>query len=268
MNVWLTFAFPYHGIQIFDFTQGRRLPSDYSLLLDSLDPVPARLGQLCAVGYVLAPTEAVPELNQLAGASNAYEIAYTYDIEETTELGLSSVRVLPATEQEPGPYAILRVHLPAPRFALLGKWFAATDAQALSYLANPFQPLWQAVALAPDDVASLPYPGNSGFVGTVEVLTCKAGRVVLRIDTPAPAILRISNRYDPHWRATIDGKSTRMLKCDFMFQALPVVPGAHEVVLQYVRPPFSFFVLIAGAWICCGAILALIFKPLAVKTMA
>ena len=87
MSLWLTFAFPYHGIQIFDFSQGRRLPSDYSRLLAALDQVPHRLGQLYAVGYVLAPTEAVPEMNKLAGTSNAYEIATTYNIAETFEQG-------------------------------------------------------------------------------------------------------------------------------------------------------------------------------------
>ncbi len=256
VNIWLTYTFPYHGIHLFDFSQGRLLPSDYARLLGVLDSVPERLGQLCAVGYVLAPTSVLPALNDLPSVKNGYEVIHDYHVTELSDR--EEIRVTPGTKENPGKYAVLRFTGTAPRYALLKGWVAASDEEVLANLANPRYPLWNTVMLAPEDAEQIPASTGFGLAGTVKVKEYAPGRVVLGVDAPAPSVLRISERYDPFWKVTIDGKRSNVMRVDFMFQGVFVEPGVHEVVLNYSRSAYSLGVYFVGVLICLGAALTLL----------
>ncbi|MCG6552621.1 MAG: YfhO family protein [Candidatus Magnetominusculus sp. LBB02] len=56
----------------------------------------------------------------------------------------------------------------------------------------------------------------------------------LDIETTSPAALVLSNNYDPHWKAYIDGKATPVLRANLAFQSIQInSAGGHSVVLKY-----------------------------------
>jgi uncharacterized membrane protein YfhO len=65
-----------------------------------------------------------------------------------------------------------------------------------------------------------------------------------------PAVLRIAERYDPAWIATIDGKAATLVRVDYMFQGVPVPAGAHYVLLEYRPSMLLLKVQIAGMLLC------------------
>jgi len=83
------------------------------------------------------------------------------------------------------------------------------------------------------------------FDGTrvVSINDYKADRIKLSVATDRPRWLFISNAYWPGWRATVDGVIEPIRRANFAFQAIPIAPGAHEVMIEYA--PRS---LAIGCW--------------------
>lgn len=78
----------------------------------------------------------------------------------------------------------------------------------------------------------------------VSINDYRPDRIKLSVATDRPRWLFVSNAYWPGWRATVDGENKTIERADFAFQAIPVSPGAHEVVFEYA--PRS---LAIGCWI-------------------
>ncbi|MBF0320743.1 MAG: hypothetical protein HQL01_13165 [Nitrospirae bacterium] len=56
----------------------------------------------------------------------------------------------------------------------------------------------------------------------------------LDVEVTTPAVLVISNNYDPHWRAYVDGQETLVLRANLAFQSIIIKDaGRHSVVLRY-----------------------------------
>ena len=60
----------------------------------------------------------------------------------------------------------------------------------------------------------------------------------LHVSTPTPAYLLLSEVYYPGWRASIDGQPTPVLRADYLFRAVYVPAGTHEVRLWFSPPSF------------------------------
>jgi hypothetical protein len=69
-------------------------------------------------------------------------------------------------------------------------------------------------------------------------------RVSFRTDSPAPALVIISQSYYPTWKARIDGNPTRLWRADYAFQGIEVPAGSHEVILKYDDTAFH-----VGCWL-------------------
>jgi len=64
---------------------------------------------------------------------------------------------------------------------------------------------------------------------------------VMRLETSAeaPGLLVLSETYDPHWRATVDGEDVEIMSANFMFRAVPIPAGEHVVELRYEPVPLQ-----------------------------
>jgi hypothetical protein len=62
-------------------------------------------------------------------------------------------------------------------------------------------------------------------------------RLELAVRADAPALLVLSEVWDPGWHATVSGVPTPVLVANHVLRALPIPPGQHAVVLTY-DPPF------------------------------
>ncbi|HJQ73218.1 MAG TPA: hypothetical protein VJ887_07365 [Actinomycetota bacterium] len=84
-------------------------------------------------------------------------------------------------------------------------------------------------------------PGVSSGAGPGEPVPASyralgPGHSLVTVSTPAPAMLLVRNTYDPHWHATVDGRSAPVLIGDGFLQAIPVPAGTHTIDLRYDDP--------------------------------
>ncbi len=56
----------------------------------------------------------------------------------------------------------------------------------------------------------------------------------------------VTDRYAPGWRATVDGRPAVIHKVAFLFRAVAVGPGNHEVRFGY--RPFAYCTLVFASW--------------------
>lgn len=64
-------------------------------------------------------------------------------------------------------------------------------------------------------------------------------------------MLVIAQTYYPAWKACVDGRSTRIWRANYAFQALEVPTGEHHVELRYDDSTFR-----AGAALSCLGLIA------------
>ena len=70
----------------------------------------------------------------------------------------------------------------------------------------------------------------------------------VEVDTPVPALLVISEHFDPGWQATVDGRPAPALEADLAAIGVPVPAGRHAVELR-----FSPSGLRTGVWVAAAA---------------
>jgi hypothetical protein len=82
-------------------------------------------------------------------------------------------------------------------------------------------------------------------------------RVEVEVEADQPCMVVLSQTYYHPWRARVDGRSERLLRANFAFQALQVPAGKHRVTLAYEDKAFRLGVGISAAGLaaCCLALL-------------
>jgi hypothetical protein len=96
----------------------------------------------------------------------------------------------------------------------------------------------------------------TGSSNEVHIKQWRHGQIEMDSDGGG-GILRIGESYDPGWRATVDGQPAELLRADYLFMALHVPSGKHQVALSYIPPRFWVgaglsiicVILMAGFWI-------------------
>jgi uncharacterized membrane protein YfhO len=69
----------------------------------------------------------------------------------------------------------------------------------------------------------------------VEFLADEPERVVLRVEARRPGLLLLSDTYAAGWSCRVDGAPAHILRANYLFRAVEVPAGRHEVELRY-RP--------------------------------
>lgn len=256
-NFWLTFVFPYHQILTMNVTQMPRMPVEYKRYLEAVAGHALRYWQLSAVGYILAPSQILGQIQNDPAMQDAFEVVYTYNV-APAEMG---VTVVPAAPNTLGQHVILRLKKPNPRFALIAGWQKAEDEDALRQMAAPYFVPFKKVLVAPEAFEGLPEPKGTGIVGQVKMVEYRPGYMKLKVSSDRSAILRVSEKYDRDWRAWIDQQPAPVKRVDFIFQGVFVPsPGLHEVVLKYAPPKKPLIWQLFGMLICLGAGITLVVK--------
>lgn len=118
------------------------------------------------------------------------------------------------------------------------------------YLLNPPDPL------PVEHPNSLPDP---------EFLVDGLDEVVLKVETPVPALLLLADMFAPGWKVQVDGEDRPLLKADLVLRAVALEAGSHTVRFVYSDPTVRAGLLVS----LCGGILALflILFPLVRRVM-
>jgi hypothetical protein len=77
-----------------------------------------------------------------------------------------------------------------------------------------------------------------------------------QVDTGAPGVLVVSNRFYPGWTATLNDVPQPILNADAVLQAVALPPGHHRVTLRYRPTHFLALALVALLAMLCIAYLA------------
>jgi hypothetical protein len=88
--------------------------------------------------------------------------------------------------------------------------------------------------------------GGAGSVRDAALEQCLPNRVTVRVAGDAPGYLVLADAWHPGWACTVDGVAARPYRADFLFRAVPVPAGDHEVVFTFAPRSYLLGRLITG----------------------
>ena len=69
--------------------------------------------------------------------------------------------------------------------------------------------------------------------GEVEIDKWRSGYIELQAETKKPALLVVSNSYYPGWQARVDSQPVEIVRTNYIYQGIFLLPGRHKVELVY-----------------------------------
>lgn len=264
---WAQHQFLYYNIQSLDVVQMPRPPVDMEAFESALRPVGEQAAQrlvrrweLTNTRYLLGPAGFLDFLNQqLDAARQRFRIALRFDL--VPRPGIVQARAfedLTAVPAPEGPYAVFEFTGALPRTRLHTQWTVLTDgARVLERLADrAFDPHTGVLLLdpVPESTSST---GPVEAAGTVEVARYAPKEIEVRVKADADAILLYNDRWDPNWRAELNGQPVELLRANYLMRAVKVPPGEHVVRLSFAPPLTGLYISLASILVGVG-LLALV----------
>jgi hypothetical protein len=101
-------------------------------------------------------------------------------------------------------------------------------------------------------------PLPAGESDSVEIIHRSADEIRLRVTVASDAMVILSEVWDPHWSATVDGRETRIYRANYLFRGIRVREGTHEVVLRFkaqtVKEALPLYLVPVAAFAALGII--------------
>ncbi len=89
-----------------------------------------------------------------------------------------------------------------------------------------------------EEAPATPLPGEPVPFEPAEVLEYRSNRVCLQATTEAPALLVLTDTFYPGWKASVDGRPTKIYAANAAFRAVEVPAGVHRIEFSY--EPWAF----------------------------
>jgi hypothetical protein len=96
--------------------------------------------------------------------------------------------------------------------------------------------LKSAAFLESKDAEGLPAGNMESGSGRVVLRKYGSDEIELGANVSSPAMLVITNNYNPYWKAWVDGRATTIVPVDHTFQAVLLETGKHTILLKYAAP--------------------------------
>jgi hypothetical protein len=255
---WLQHQYPFYNIQSLDIVQMPRVPEMDLAYMTALSPKTprdffhvGRLWQLTNTRYILGMTGFLDLINRDMDPTNrSFRVKTTFDFAQrdpaggadgSTDTGITTV-INPN-----GKFAIFELGAALPRAMLFRDWQVMTDdSQALERLAEPTFDPRKTVLVA----NAFPAPAGSSTAGadagTVSITQYEPKHLTLKSEANSSTVLLLNDRFDPHWKVTVDGKPAPLLRCNYIMQGVSLPAGNHLVEFRFEPPHWGFFVSLAG----------------------
>lgn len=125
-----------------------------------------------------------------------------------------------------------------PRAFFVTLWQTASGAETLSTLLDKNFPTDKKIIL------------DEEFNQFPQSVTNKAeikdkGNGEIEVKTDMPGLLFLSENYFPGWKASVDGKETKILRANYTFRAIPMGSGEHRVKIYYQPKSFQLGLIIS-----------------------
>ncbi|MBT6148338.1 MAG: YfhO family protein, partial [Gemmatimonadetes bacterium] len=126
-----------------------------------------------------------------------------------------------------------------PWFQLQSHAEVLDEAQILGVLRDGRVDLTSTVILEAPPTIALPGVGvdRTGDSVSLHEYNYHDGVVRLQVTTSGPRMLVVSDNYHPNWRATVDGLPVDIIRANYIWHAVPIPPGIHDVVFHYQSTP-------------------------------
>lgn len=179
--------------------------------------------------------------NRGQAAANLLRAASVKYYADPTALPDSVAALEPFARHPELPIRLWRVEDPVPRAYVVGRYVVEEEpVEAFRAVLRPGFPLHSTVVLdrAPDRA---PAPGARGRVLSAEY---GVNRVDLTVAADRPALLVLTDRHFPGWRAAVDGEEAPIRLANGQFRAVSVPPGRHRVSFRFAPASVR-----AGGWL-------------------
>lgn len=144
-------------------------------------------------------------------------------------------------------YHVYENTLAYPRVFLASSYSIITDKQAIisAFWSPSFDKKNTIILEEKPDIE--PIQGNAH----VSIERYGSSEIIFKTESDSPKLLFLSDAYAPGWKATIDGKKSRVYRADYTFRAIAVPVGNHTVRMYYEPESFRigvlfFFIAVAG----------------------
>jgi len=254
---WKQQLFQYYNIQSLDIVMMPRAPVEYiafeqALFFDGTTNTLHRLTrrwQLTNTRYLLGAAGFLDVLNQQVDpVQRRFQFAARFEIEPKPGIvNPTALSELTAVINPDGKYALFDFTGALPRAKLYASWQVSTNDQAtLTNLASvEFDPA-QTVLVADPLPAPAPENLTNQNAGTVEFTSYAPKHIVLQAKANCAAVLLLNDRFYPDWKVSVDGKSEKLLRCNYLMQGVFLQPGTHTVELRFAPPVDTFYVSLAA----------------------
>jgi hypothetical protein len=239
---YLSTTFPWYGISSLDIPAVSRMPEDYAVFFEALQKNNVRLLQLAGVRYFLMPAPEVMKIkNDAALAKNVVRVFYC--------------SLMPEARPGEPTHALVEMRDYFPKATLVFGLETLPDSSAILHRLG--DPAWNCretiLARAGEPGVPAPRPPLKREPPLVRLKQYNDHTIELEADTPEPACLLINDRYNPGWKATLNGASAAIFRADYILRGL-ALPAGHSTVVMRFEP--LLFDRIPPAWPIYGEIAA------------
>jgi hypothetical protein len=169
-------------------------------------------------------------------ALNLLDVRWIVAPAQTTAAAVGSAR--PVVKD--GRWQLYRVRHPTSRATIVNSWktVKSPGAALRSVMRRGFRPSAEAVVEESFGVGTPGAVAGTGEADSGSASYRQLGPQSARIEVVArrAGVLIIRNAYDANWRATIDGRPTKVFPANYLIQGVHVPAGRHTVILSYDDP--------------------------------
>ena len=136
-----------------------------------------------------------------------------------------------------------------PWFQLLPHAVVLTDeAKILQTLRDGLIDLSRTVVL--EEPAPITLPGvdadRTGDSVSPSTYDYHEGVIRASVHATGPRMLLVGDNYHPHWQATVDGSPVQIVRANYVWRAIPITAGDHEVEFTYHSTPVTIARTVSG----------------------
>ena len=254
---WLQHQFLYNNVQSLDLVQMPRMATDHEAFErrftitgdTNTHYLAGRRWELTNTRWILGGTNDVAFFNrQFDPAKSRFTVASNFVV--GLRPGTKNPNA-PGTEDfttqfnSAGPYSLIRFDGALPRARLYSQWQVQTnDATTLETLAKrEFDPQATVIVNAPIAPSAAALGQAAGEVITQSY---RPKEIRLAAQATGDSVLLLNDHWSAHWRVTVDGQPSELLRCNYVMRGVRLSPGSHEVVFRFQPPMTWLYVSLAS----------------------
>ena len=235
---WMQHEFPHYNIPTLESWMEPRKTLDKIVFEKNFSTNIMRYWELTSARYLLGIAGVAEAINESWDPEKRrFAETFHFTMEQT-----QPPRYMLANTNHEGPFSIIEFSGAVPRLALYSHWeMMPSDEMTLAKLNDlafdPMQTLLveqsESVPLCSnpaEDAAALEYESYSPLKFSVDVKGVSKNSILL-----------VNDRFNPKWKAFVDGKPAEILRCNYIARGLYLTPGDHHIEMRFEQSTGFFF---------------------------